>query len=191
MLKHFGKANNLKRTPSLEPYSSSSGTYSSSSSSILHSTITHKRKYEKLFSSTSSSPSNDAPYYYVPSSVKSNVNNQTTSDVNDVLFYGDSLTFGMAHNFTGRYDTTWPRMLEDKLSKRGFKCVESALCSRTTIFDDGGNNEWLVDSQPHYFNGLAHFANEFLSRNVSVLVLLLGTNDLKCNIREHSKFRTR
>ena len=48
----------------------------------------------------------------------------------------------------------------------------------------------MVGGEPHYFNGLAHFAPEFAARNVRLLVILLGTNDLKVRIREQAK-RTR
>lgn len=101
----------------------------------------------------------------------------------DVLFFGDSLTWGMAHKYTGRYDVSWPRMLERRLNERGFNMVESALCSRTTTLDDPCQNDWLVGGEPHFFNGLAHFTAEFLSHECRAVVILLGTNDLKVGIR--------
>jgi lysophospholipase L1-like esterase len=109
----------------------------------------------------------------------------------DVLFYGDSLTWGMSHNYTGRYPKTYPQMLEARLKERSLVMHESALCSRTTRFDDPGDTEWLVGGSPHFFNGTSHFVPEFLSRSCRCLVILLGTNDLKTHIRALAKARTR
>lgn len=44
-----------------------------------------------------------------------------------ILFYGDSITFGMPHNYTGRYETPWPRLLAAKLARRGYRVVEAGL----------------------------------------------------------------
>ncbi|GBG25520.1 Hypothetical Protein FCC1311_017392 [Hondaea fermentalgiana] len=108
-----------------------------------------------------------------------------------VLFYGDSITWGMAHNYTGRYEKTWPRLLTKRLDQYNLKVVESALCSRTTALDDDGNGEWLTGAQPHDFNGLDHFVPEFISACPKWLVVLLGTNDLRTSIRKRVKARTR
>mmetsp|Transcript_19839 Transcript_19839/g.32602 ORF Transcript_19839/g.32602 Transcript_19839/m.32602 type:complete len:597 (-) Transcript_19839:781-2571(-) len=108
-----------------------------------------------------------------------------------VFFYGDSLTWGMAHNYTGRYFTTWPQLLEDRFGLYKLKVVESALCSRTTVHNDSDNEEWMPGAHPHYFNGYQHFVPEFTSCNPKWLILLLGTNDLKERIRKKEKERTR
>lgn len=63
----------------------------------------------------------------------------------DILFYGDSLTWGMAHNYTGRYIETYPKMLEQRLNENGgWKVIEAALCSRTSCFDDDSNAGWMI-----------------------------------------------
>ena len=109
--------------------------------------------------------------------------------VNDCLFYGDSITWGMAHNYTGRYDVPWPRMLEQRLRKNGLRMVEAGLCSRTTVHDDPNNADWMTGAEPHYFNGLSHFGVTFGSHMPTWLVLALGTNDLKVCNRNASKTR--
>jgi len=114
-----------------------------------------------------------------------------TAQPRDVLFFGDSLTWGMAHKYTGRYDVSWPRLLEARLNERGYNMVESALCSRTTTLDDPTDNEWLVGGEPHFFNGMSHFAPEFLSHDCRAVVVLLGTNDLKVRIRSQTRLRGR
>lgn len=111
---------------------------------------------------------------------------------NNVLFYGDSLTWGMAHNYTGRYKITWPRLLKDKLELYNLVPVESALCSRTTCWDDNSpNDEWMNGAEPHFFNGLRHFYAEFMSCTPTWVVILLGTNDLRVAVRKEAKRRTR
>ncbi|KAH9253908.1 hypothetical protein BASA81_008032 [Batrachochytrium salamandrivorans] len=106
--------------------------------------------------------------------------------MDEVLFFGDSLTWGMSHSYTGRYEESYPQMLEDRLASRGFYMVESALCSRTTNQNDA-KFDWLVGGEAHFFNGYDHFMPEFLSHNCRALVLLLGTNDLKPHIRAQTK----
>jgi len=108
-----------------------------------------------------------------------------------MLCFGDSLTWGMAHNYTGRYDVTWPMLLQKKVERFNVKVLESALCSRTTVFDDDSNESWMPGAEGHDFNGLDHFVPEFLSACPGWLIILLGTNDLKGRIREKSKYRTR
>ncbi len=107
----------------------------------------------------------------------------------EVLFYGDSLTWGMSHNYTGRYKITWPQLIEKNIRQYGFGLIENALCSRTTLFDDEGDNQWMTGGEPHYFNGMRHFSSIYGSHSVRVLVILLGTNDLKERIRTQAKFR--
>ena len=106
--------------------------------------------------------------------------------VGDVLYYGDSITWGMGHNFTGRYAVPWPRLLEERLRDfYGLRTVEAALCSRTTTHDDPweGNAEWMCGSSPETFNGLHHFPPCFNSHMPKWLIVMLGTNDLKTRIR--------
>jgi len=109
----------------------------------------------------------------------------------NVLFFGDSITWGMAHDYTGRYEVPWPRLLQDKLKLYRLNIVESALCSRTTCWDDPNNSDWMTGAESHFFNGLSHFVPEFISATPSWLVLLLGTNDLKTNMRREAKCRNK
>ncbi len=106
----------------------------------------------------------------------------------EVLFFGDSLTWGMSHCHAARYTRTWPQLLESRLHAQGYRCVESALCSRTTRWDDDWehNQDWMPGSEAGDFNGLRHFGPLFSSHTPSVLVLALGTNDLKTRIRSQT-----
>ncbi len=104
-----------------------------------------------------------------------------------ILFYGDSLTWGMAHDCASRYPVTWPRLLEGKLKEYNLEVVESALCSRTTVWDDPGNEVWMTGAEGHMFNGRDHFVIEFQSCLPSWLVILLGTNDLRERVRKRAK----
>lgn len=106
----------------------------------------------------------------------------------EVLFFGDSLTWGMHHALAARYARTWPQLLEARLQAAGYRMVESALCSRTTCHDDAWerNGDWMPGAEPHFFNGLHHFGPLFSSHTPRVLVLALGTNDLKVRIRQQS-----
>ena len=106
----------------------------------------------------------------------------------EVLFFGDSLTWGMHHARAARYARSWPQLLEARLHAAGYRMVESALCSRTTCHDDGWeqNGNWMPGAEPHFFNGLHHFGQLYSSHTPRVLVLALGTNDLKTRIREKS-----
>jgi len=78
---------------------------------------------------------------------------------------------------------TWPRMLEARLKLYNLKVVESGICSRTTEFDDAGNDSWMGGCEDHYFNGAKHFPQEFVSASPCWVVFLLGTNDLRERIR--------
>merc|ERR1712167_1512 len=35
----------------------------------------------------------------------------------EIVFFGDSLTYGMAHDRAGRYDVPWPRLVKPFLTK--------------------------------------------------------------------------
>ena len=108
----------------------------------------------------------------------------------EILFYGDSLTYGMAHDCCDRYDTTWPRLLENRLVSKGLRTIESALCSRTSCFDDEFNTWWMETAKPHYFNGLHHLGITIQSHTPNYLIILLGTNDLKHVVMKKSKARS-
>ena len=112
---------------------------------------------------------------------------------NEFLFFGDSLTYGMSHATADRYFVTWPNLLKERLtvaSSSKYTIVESALCSRTTKFDDDNydNKSWLPTMTPHIFNGKTALAPILLSHSPRWMVLLLGTNDLKkSNLEKYSK----
>ena len=106
----------------------------------------------------------------------------------EVLFYGDSLTWGMSHSTSARYKKTWPQLIEERLNGLGYRVVESALCSRTTEHNDPEDqSEWMPGSSASDFNGLHHFGPLFSSHTPTILVIALGTNDLKTRIRRESK----
>ena len=50
----------------------------------------------------------------------------------EILFYGDSLTYGMAHDCCDRYDTTWPRLLENQ-ENVGVRQQRFQDCQRVVI----------------------------------------------------------
>lgn len=104
----------------------------------------------------------------------------------EVVFFGDSLTYGMSHDRADRYATPWPRLLAAKLKEHDLGVVECAMCSRTTRFDDVNldNADWLPDAKPEYFNGQKALVPQLLSHSPQWLVLLLGTNDLQRGIQE-------
>ena len=119
--------------------------------------------------------------------VAATVSEEAISRNNEILFYGDSLTFGMSHTTADRYVTTWPQLIRPHLdaAKSKLKIVESALCSRTTRFDDKNydNKTWLPQMTPHIFNGRTCLIPTLLSHSPKWLVLLIGTNDLKTSIQ--------
>lgn len=49
----------------------------------------------------------------------------------------------------------------------------------------------MTGARPDFFNGLNHFASEFVNAVPSWLVILLGTNDLRSIVRKEAKNRTR
>ncbi len=104
----------------------------------------------------------------------------------EVVFFGDSLTYGMSHDRADRYAMPWPRLLAAKLKKHELDVVECAMCSRTTRFDDVNldNADWLPDAKPEYFNGQKALVPQLLSHSPQWLVLLLGTNDLQRGIQD-------
>ena len=123
-----------------------------------------------------------------PTTSLNNACSETTSRNNEILFYGDSLTFGMSHATADRYKTTWPQLVLPRLQavKSHLNIVESALCSRTTRFDDLAydNKSWLPQMTPDIFNGKKCLIPTLLSHSPKWLVLLIGTNDLKSSIQK-------
>ena len=88
-----------------------------------------------------------------------------------ILTYGDSNTWGSIPSGGGRYPRSvrWPGVLAATLGS-GWHVVEAGLRGRTTIFDDPMGDR----------NGARHQESVLASAApVDVVVLLLGTNDLK------------
>ncbi len=118
----------------------------------------------------------------------SNKRNIKLTTKREILFYGDSLTYGMHHSQAARYKTTWPQLIEERINDIGYRVVESALCSRTTVHDDPEDQEhWMPGSTGSDFNGIHHFGPLFSSHTPSILIIALGTNDLKVRIRKVAK----
>jgi lysophospholipase L1-like esterase len=89
-----------------------------------------------------------------------------------ILCYGDSNTWGYDPVSRGRYDHTqrWTRILQKLLGDR-YHVVEEGQNGRTTVHDDP------VEGQK---NGMAYLLPCLESHHpVDLVVLMLGTNDLK------------
>lgn len=94
-----------------------------------------------------------------------------------IVFYGDSNSFGtkpmIRHGVSERYneDERWTGIIRKALQDKA-AVIEEGLPSRTTVHDDPVNG---VDK-----NGLTYLRPCLLShRPVDIVVLMLGTNDLK------------
>ena len=89
-----------------------------------------------------------------------------------VVCFGDSNTYGYDPATGGRYDsdTRWPCVLQ-RLLGDGYSVVEEGCNGRTTVFEDP-HDDWK--------NGLDYIKGIVCShRPVDVLVIMLGTNDMK------------
>jgi len=89
-----------------------------------------------------------------------------------ILCYGDSNTWGYDPVTMDRFDETtrWPRVLGHVLG-RGYEVIEEGLGGRTTVWDDPIEG---------YRNGRDYLIPCLEShRPLDVVVILLGTNDLK------------
>ena len=97
-----------------------------------------------------------------------------------ILCYGDSNTWGFQPGFGGRYPRPrrWPGVAEGLLGE-DYVFLENGLNGRTTDFDD---------PELPYRNGLKGFAYAMVSQKpIDLLVLMLGTNDLKFATAEGSR----
>lgn len=97
-----------------------------------------------------------------------------------ILCYGDSNTWGFQPGFGGRYprQRRWTGVAEGLLGD-GYVLLENGLNGRTTDFDDPGAalSEWLKG-----------FAYAMVSQKpIDLLILMLGTNDLKFTTAEGSR----
>ncbi len=90
-----------------------------------------------------------------------------------VLCFGDSNTYGLKPDGTGRFDdrTRWTGKLSSMLASDGYRIYEEGLVGRTTVFEDsvrkGRNGSALfpIILETHY--------------PLDYVVLMLGTNDCK------------
>ncbi|QBK30695.1 SGNH/GDSL hydrolase family protein [Roseitalea porphyridii] len=93
-----------------------------------------------------------------------------------ILAYGDSLTWGADPSSDGRHpqDGRWPDVLATELGE-GTSVIAEGLCGRTTAYDD--------DTGDCDRNG-ARLLPTLLATHVPVdlLILMLGTNDMKPHV---------
>lgn len=88
-----------------------------------------------------------------------------------ILCYGDSNTWGCSDAGPFRYDFTnrWPGILQNELAE-SYHVIEEGLPGRTTVLDDP-YEDWK--------NGLTYLRPCLDSHNPDIVLILLGTNDLK------------
>ena len=90
-----------------------------------------------------------------------------------VLCFGDSNTYGLKPDGSGRFDKTerWTGILSEMLGHRDYEVIEEGLVGRTTVFEDstrlGRNGSKLL---PILLESHGP---------VDTVVLMLGTNDCK------------
>ncbi|CBK73980.1 Lysophospholipase L1 and related esterases [Butyrivibrio fibrisolvens 16/4] len=90
-----------------------------------------------------------------------------------VLCFGDSNTYGLKPDGTGRYEKNerWTGILSDLLKNKDYEVIEEGLVGRTTVFEDntriGRNGSKLL---PVLLESHGP---------VDIVVLMLGTNDCK------------
>lgn len=97
----------------------------------------------------------------------------------NILFYGDSNTWGYNPENGSRYpyEARWTSICE-KLLGNGYHCVAAGLNGRTTVFDDpwkgcrNGKDAIDFELQTH--------------KPLDLVVIMLGTNDLKFVSASHS-----
>ena len=97
-----------------------------------------------------------------------------------ILCYGDSNTWGFQPGFGGRYPRPrrWTGVAEGLLGA-DYTFLENGLNGRTTDFDD---------PDLPYRNGCKGFAYAMVSQKpIDLLLLMLGTNDLKFTAAEGSR----
>ena len=88
-----------------------------------------------------------------------------------ILCYGDSNTWGCSDAGPFRYGlhSRWPGVLQDELGP-DYYVIEEGLPGRTTVLDDP-YEDWK--------NGLLYLRPCLDSHNPDIVLILLGTNDLK------------
>ncbi len=92
--------------------------------------------------------------------------------MNTILCYGDSNTWGYSPRLKRRCarNERWAGVLEHRLGE-GYFVIEEGLGGRTTVWNDPIEGE--------YKNGKTYLLPCLESHNPDVVVLMLGTNDLK------------
>lgn len=97
---------------------------------------------------------------------------RTREDMKTILCFGDSLTWGYIPGTHGRYpfEQRWTGVLQKELGSR-FKVIEEGLNGRTTMFDD--------PFTPHRNGSQALPMLLETHAPVDLLIILLGTNDIK------------
>lgn len=98
-----------------------------------------------------------------------------------ILCFGDSNTWGWVPGSDGdRFpeDVRWPGVAQEQLGP-DFKIIEEAQNGRTTMWDDPSES---IDK-----NGLRHLPIVLESQKpVDLVVLMLGTNDLKLHLNQNA-----
>jgi lysophospholipase L1-like esterase len=95
----------------------------------------------------------------------------TNTDAKVVLCFGDSNTWGRNPADDLRYNSSqrWTGKLQENLGK-DFYIIEEGLCGRTTDMDHARRS---------YRNGYVYFEPCVESHQPDIVILMLGTNDLK------------
>jgi lysophospholipase L1-like esterase len=113
--------------------------------------------------------------------ISAKINSMTTNPhATTILCYGDSNTWGQKPDKTGRYpvDIRWTGRLQKRLGD-DYYIIEEGLGSRTTDLE--------YDKKPGR-NGRTYFVPCLASHNpIDLVVLMLGTNDLKIEFHRSPK----
>lgn len=101
-----------------------------------------------------------------------------------ILCFGDSNTYGYTPDKHLRYEKNirWPGILDGLVQKYGFEVIEEGLCGRTTFF-----------SEPEFPLKNGSEALPYILREnypLSVVIVMLGTNDCKTRFRADSDIIT-
>lgn len=90
-----------------------------------------------------------------------------------MVCFGDSNTYGLIPGGLGRFDwrERWCGIVGDYVEKRGYRLAEEGLCGRTTTLQDPF---WEGRSGENMFSYVLETHSP-----VDMLILMLGTNDLK------------
>ncbi len=110
-----------------------------------------------------------------------------------IMVFGDSNSWGFApcaaNETTTRYDASvrWPSVMANRLGA-GFELVEEALSARTTDLDDTEIDLPSAHLRGAVFNG-AKLLPAILASNLplDLVVIMLGTNDLKVRFKRDAK----